>query len=63
MGGERIYPSNRCHACPFGPAAERVRGSRGSQRDMRGAINGNFDELSIKIILASQFFDVMSIVI
>ena len=39
MGGERIYPSNRCPACPFGPADERVRGSRGSQGDLRGAIS------------------------
>jgi hypothetical protein len=28
VGGERIYPSFRCLACPFGPAAKQVRGSR-----------------------------------
>ena len=37
MDEECIYPSNRCLACPFGSAAEQVRGSRGSQGDMWGA--------------------------
>ena len=37
-GEEHIYPSYRCPAFPYGPAAVRVRGSRGSRGDLRGAI-------------------------
>ena len=34
--GEHICPSYRGRACPYGPAAERVCGSRGSQGDLYG---------------------------
>jgi len=39
VGEGHIYPSYRFLACPCGPAANRVRGSRGSQGDMREAIS------------------------
>jgi len=38
-GGEHIYPSYRRLACYSGPSAIRVRRSRGSQGDLRGAIS------------------------
>jgi len=51
-GEEHIYPSYRGLACPYGPAAERVCGSRGSQRVMYGLFSSVYLSMYLYIYLS-----------